>query len=74
MMPNAIFLAPGVGSQGGNIESIVNSLGHNGKGVIVPISRGITYFSNRDMSLPDYQSAVRERAIHFIQTLKKRDS
>jgi orotidine-5'-phosphate decarboxylase len=74
IMPNAIFLAPGVGSQGGNIESIFDSLGHDGRGVIVPISRGITYFSNRDMSLLDYQSAVRERAINFIQNLKKRDS
>ncbi|MEA5619100.1 orotidine-5'-phosphate decarboxylase [Cronbergia sp. UHCC 0137] len=73
IMPNAIFLTPGVGSQGGNIESILDSRGHDGKGVIVPISRGITYFKNRDMSLPDYQSAVRERAIHFIQTLQKKE-
>lgn len=43
LMPNNIILAPGIGAQGGNIEEIRKLMDNDGLGVIVPISRGITY-------------------------------
>jgi orotidine-5'-phosphate decarboxylase len=43
IMNNNIFLAPGIGAQGGQVEDIRKLMDANGLGVIVPISRGITY-------------------------------
>jgi orotidine-5'-phosphate decarboxylase len=43
LMPKTIFLAPGVGTQGGDIQAIKNLMDSRGLGVIVPISRGINY-------------------------------
>src|SRR5262245_54946549 len=41
--PNLWFLAPGVGAQGAELESALNAgLRKDGKGVLVPISRGIS--------------------------------
>jgi orotidine-5'-phosphate decarboxylase len=43
IMPRSIFLAPGVGAQGASIENIKSLMDKDGLGVIIPISRGITY-------------------------------
>jgi orotidine-5'-phosphate decarboxylase len=43
LMPQTIFLAPGVGAQGGDIQAIKNLMDSRGLGVVVPISRGINY-------------------------------
>ncbi len=43
IMPNNIILAPGIGAQGGNPDDIKRMMNEQGLGVIVPISRGITY-------------------------------
>ena len=41
-MPHAWFLMPGVGAQGGNINSILN-VQKNGLGVLIPVGRSILY-------------------------------
>ncbi len=41
-MPNQIFLMPGVGAQGGTIESLTPCLS-DGLGVLVPVSRSVLY-------------------------------
>ncbi|CBN58483.1 MULTISPECIES: orotidine-5'-phosphate decarboxylase [Kamptonema] len=71
IMPNAIFLVPGVGSQGGKIENTFINFNHDGQGAIVPISRGITYFSNLDMSLEEYQLSMRKKVEYFVEITKK---
>jgi orotidine-5'-phosphate decarboxylase len=43
IMPKSIFLAPGIGAQGGNVEDLKKLMNPSGLGVIVPISRGITF-------------------------------
>jgi orotidine-5'-phosphate decarboxylase len=43
LMPKTIFLTPGVGAQGGDIQAIKNLMDSRGLGVVVPISRGINY-------------------------------
>jgi uridine monophosphate synthetase len=41
--PNLWFLAPGVGSQGGELESALKAgLRKDGKGILLPVSRGIS--------------------------------
>ncbi|MDB9514047.1 orotidine-5'-phosphate decarboxylase [Kamptonema animale CS-326] len=71
IMPNAIFLVPGVGSQGGKIENTFINFNPDGQGAIVPISRGITYFSNLDMSLEEYQFSMRKKVEYFVEITKK---
>ena len=45
--PNLWFLAPGVGAQGGELESTLNAgLRKDGKGVLLPISRAISRSDN----------------------------
>ncbi len=43
LMPNTIFLTPGVGTQGGDVMNIKKLMDSRGLGVVVPISRGINY-------------------------------
>jgi orotidine-5'-phosphate decarboxylase len=43
IMKKNILLAPGIGAQGGSVEDIKKLMDKDGLGVIVPISRGITY-------------------------------
>jgi orotidine-5'-phosphate decarboxylase len=43
IMKKSILLAPGIGAQGASIEDIKKLMDKDGLGVIVPISRGITY-------------------------------
>ena len=43
IMPKNIILSPGIGAQGGDIEDIKKLMDSNGLGVVVPISRGITF-------------------------------
>ena len=42
-MPNALILMPGMGTQGGSIETVKKTCHKNGLGAIVPISRALTY-------------------------------
>lgn len=43
IMKKNILLAPGIGAQGASVEDIKKLMDKDGLGVIVPISRGITY-------------------------------
>jgi orotidine-5'-phosphate decarboxylase len=44
-LPQTWFLCPGVGAQGGNLESVL-AVRKNGIGVLVPLSRSILYAGN----------------------------
>jgi len=42
-VPDLWFLSPGVGAQGGELESVLKAgLRKDGKGMLIPISRGIS--------------------------------
>ncbi len=69
LMPDVLFLVPGVGHQGGNMETIRNFFNADGLGAIVPISRAITYCTEADVTQREYQSAVTDRVKSFIQLL-----
>ena len=54
------FLVPGIGAQGGDVESAVtNGKTRNGRGMIINSSRGIIYASNRN----DFAEAARNAAV-----------
>lgn len=43
IMKKSILLAPGIGAQGASVDDIKKLMDKDGLGVIIPISRGITY-------------------------------
>jgi uridine monophosphate synthetase len=47
IVPDLWFLAPGVGAQGGELESAMKAgLRKDGKGILIPVSRGISRAAN----------------------------
>ena len=68
IMPNTIFLAPGVGAQGGDINAIKNLMDSRGLGVVVPISRGINYPKLEEGE--NWEAQVRVECEKFVALLK----
>lgn len=60
LLPQALFLSPGFGAQGGGAEEVRPLLNDAGGGVLVNSSRGILYAYER--SPLDYKEAAREAA------------
>lgn len=65
IMPTAIFLAPGFGTQGGRAEDIKPMRRENGNGVLLPVSRSVcdVPLEDRDVSRDDYHDLVRQRLV-----------
>lgn len=60
LLPDALFLAPGYGAQGGGAEGVRSLLDARGAGVLVNSSRGILY-AHEDSGF-DYREAARQAA------------
>jgi orotidine-5'-phosphate decarboxylase len=59
MAGDRLLLVPGIGAQGGNLEAAVRgALRPDGRGAIIPVSRGILFASSGD----DYADAARAAA------------
>jgi orotidine-5'-phosphate decarboxylase len=69
-MPSSIFLAPGIGAQGGDINAIKSLMDSNGLGVVVPISRAINYPSCLDGE--SWSEAVRRVTQEYCNLLVAR--
>jgi orotidine-5'-phosphate decarboxylase len=67
LMPYSIFLAPGIGIQGGEAQDIKKMQTVNETGILVPVSRSITSTDNLSINEYEYQSLI----INRIKTLKK---
>lgn len=61
LMPNSIFLAPGLGPQGGKTESITALNRADGSGVLAPVQRGITKTNDLLIAKDAYAACVRQR-------------
>jgi len=69
IMPNAIFLVPGYGAQGGGAEDVKPCFNEDGLGALINSSRGITFaYEKSDKFGPEkYQDAAREA----VENMKK---
>ena len=66
-MPDAVFLVPGVGTQGGDLQGVLEEgKTRNGFGILVNVSRQVLYAS----SGPDYASAARLQAQKLVDEMK----
>jgi uridine monophosphate synthetase len=65
--PNLWFLAPGVGAQGGDLESALRAgLRKDGKGLLINVSRGVARAENPALAAAELRDEILEikRAIH----------
>jgi orotidine-5'-phosphate decarboxylase len=69
LMPQSIFLLPGIGAQGGEAQAVNNLRRGREASVLVPVSRGITKVDDLSMSLGDYRKLVTERVKSFQTAL-----
>lgn len=69
IMPHSVFLAPGLGPQGGTLQDIISLQRPDGRGVVVPMSRGITMVKDLNISLSEYEKLVSERVMNTQQSL-----
>lgn len=70
LLPNAIFLVPGYGAQGGGAREVRSLLNGKGSGVLVNSSRAIIYAHEKYGSGSGYRQAVREAARGTRQELR----
>jgi uridine monophosphate synthetase len=58
-VPELWFLAPGVGAQGGDLETALTAgLRPDGMGMLIPISRGISRTENWKLAAAEYRDAI----------------
>ena len=69
-LPNSLFLMPGIGAQGGNMDSVKTVMLPNGNGVWIPISRGITHAPESSISRLEYKTLVESNAKKYNYAFK----
>jgi len=69
LMPQQIFLVPGYGAQGGDVEDVLPCFKPDGRGAIVSASRSVLYAS--DPKDPAWQHAVADAAWKFSEDVGK---
>jgi len=58
-VPKMWFLAPGVGAQGGDLESALKAgLRTDGKGMLLPVSRGISRAKNPGLAAAEFRDTI----------------
>jgi uridine monophosphate synthetase len=66
--PDLWFLAPGVGAQGGELEAALKAgLRKDGKGMLIPISRGISRAENPRTAAAE----IRDQILHIKREMQK---
>ena len=72
LMPRAIILVPGYGTQGGSAESAAACFNDDRLGAVVSSSRGITYkYSSADLPCHAFVAAVRENTLRMIDDIDR---
>lgn len=68
IMPNAIFLAPGFGTQGGRAADVKLMRRSSGNGVLLPVSRSVcdVALEDRDITTENYHDLVRQRLADIL--------
>jgi orotidine-5'-phosphate decarboxylase len=69
LLPDALFLSPGYGAQGGDASGVRSLLDRHGRGVLVNSSRSILYAY--ETSTADYKTAAREAARRTWDELRR---
>ena len=70
-LPNSIFLMPGMGAQGGDWSNIKACMTKDGKGVWIPISRGITMPKNNSISNSEFLEGVYKKVTNISNEMNR---
>ena len=65
LLPNHFFLVPGVGAQGGDVDTVCKSAMNDDGGILINVSRGVIYVSNSD----DFAEKARIAAANYQQQM-----
>jgi uridine monophosphate synthetase len=69
LTPDMWILAPGVGVQGGNLDQTLSvGLRADGKGLLIPISRGISQSSNPRQTAQQFSQEINSHRQHLLST------
>lgn len=71
LMPDALFLVPGFGAQGGSAAGVTKMLDRRGGGVLVNSSRGILYAHESPEPGGDYRTLARRAASESRRALRE---
>ncbi|MDQ7786735.1 MAG: orotidine-5'-phosphate decarboxylase [Thermodesulfovibrionales bacterium] len=73
LMPQAYFLVPGYGTQGGKASDIINCFNTDGYGALIAASRSINYAFKSDKRFKDHEfaDAAREAVIRMNKEINK---
>lgn len=71
IMPNAIFLVPGYGAQGGTAEDIAPCFNADGLGAVVNSSRGIIFAYEKGYKEEEFAVAARQACLDMQKDLQK---
>lgn len=70
-MPNAIFLIPGFGAQGGTVDDIKHGFNADGLGAIVNSSRGIIFaYENPEFEADSWERSIENSTRKMIEELR----
>jgi orotidine-5'-phosphate decarboxylase len=69
LMPNSVFLMPGVGAQGAGTDFLTSASLNSGP-VLVPVSRGISAVDDLAMSVASYRDLVQARIDALASSLR----
>ncbi|MDM8518473.1 orotidine-5'-phosphate decarboxylase [Anaerolineales bacterium HSG6] len=73
--PDRWFLAPGVGAQGGNLQQALSAgLNAQGEGMIVPVSRAVTYADDPRQAAHDLRKQINQARTAVAQPINADDS
>ncbi|MBF0175626.1 MAG: orotidine-5'-phosphate decarboxylase [Magnetococcales bacterium] len=72
LMPRAIILVPGVGFQGGGIETLRAFFDADRSGALVPMSRSLTYPEHAGTTHDTFQKAVHEATQRYVTLFRER--
>jgi orotidine-5'-phosphate decarboxylase len=70
IMPRAIFLLPGVGTQGGSVETIIEATDEKNLGALISISRSLIYPLPEDLAKYNYKECVRKATLLTVQNIR----
>mmetsp|Transcript_21140 Transcript_21140/g.29610 ORF Transcript_21140/g.29610 Transcript_21140/m.29610 type:complete len:551 (+) Transcript_21140:85-1737(+) len=69
--PNVWILAPGVGAQGGDLDSACQAgMNHNGTGMLIPVSRGVSRAADPGAKAKELMQNINEARDAVLQTSK----
>lgn len=68
-LPSSLFLTPGIGTQGGEMQSLAGLVDDQGMGCLVPVARSLIYSFENQEDL-DWKTAVKQKQTQLTQLLR----